>query len=262
MALRFLGGTNIKELRQTVEYCNKRKWVPIVDYAKEGSTSKADVISYMKTMQTLSGLSPVYALKLSSFTPFHPLQTMDYIINVLKDHGASKILLDAEVVEQEDLENNIYNTLITKHNKDSVFLYKTYQMYKKESTLYNDIETLPNLGVKLVRGAYYENDYKTGKLWDDIEQTHTNYNDALQYLSCRDVPVIVASHNMKSVMLGKDISSTFEFAQLLGMQDDMSDSLAKDRVVYKYVPYGSLTETLPYLIRRLYENKSIIRHFF
>ena len=49
------------------------------------------------------------------------------------------------------------------------------------------------------------------------------------------------------------------FSQLYGMSDNLSYILAdNDYNVSKYVPYGPVADTLPYLIRRAKENTSVM----
>jgi proline dehydrogenase len=258
---KFIAGTNRSQLVKTLTMCHNNNWIPILDYAKEGSKNVTDVLIYMTRLKEISGLSPTYALKLSSFEPFDPCNNMDYMIDLLKNNGATKIFLDAETVSKEHIENNIFNKLILKHNKEEAFLYKTYQMYKKNNTLFEDLEKLPNLGVKLVRGAYYEQDYNTGKLFTNINDTHKNYDDTLEKLIeyKQDIPIVVATHNKETIKRFES-NKNLEFAQLLGIRDNYSKELSNNHKVYKYLPYGSMSDIIPYLSRRLYENKSILKN--
>jgi proline dehydrogenase len=48
------------------------------------------------------------------------------------------------------------------------------------------------------------------------------------------------------------------YSQLFGMSDNLSYNLASEGFnVAKYLPYGPVKETLPYLIRRAQENTSV-----
>ena len=51
------------------------------------------------------------------------------------------------------------------------------------------------------------------------------------------------------------------YAQLLGMGDKLTMNLLdNNKKVFKYIPYGNIFDTYPYLLRRLYENIDMIKH--
>ncbi|TFK28355.1 FAD-linked oxidoreductase [Coprinopsis marcescibilis] len=65
------------------------------------------------------------------------------------------------------------------------------------------------------------------------------------------------------VRLEADVVERVAIGQLYGMCDDLTESLVRRTVsdaplVIKYIPYGNLTEVLPYLSRRAIENKSVL----
>ena len=72
-----------------------------------------------------------------------------------------------------------------------------------------------------------------------------------------DAVLMCATHNVDSITYAKQVflshNPQLSFAQLMGMSDDVSDELAQVYTTYKYVPFGNLWETVPYLVRRWYE---------
>ena len=101
------------------------------------------------------------------------------------------------------------------------------------------------------------------------EDTDNDYDLGLK--SCIDnienVNICAGTHNEKStdyllnLMKAKGIKnndSRVYFAQLLGMSDHISFNLSKAGYnVAKYVPYGPISEVMPYLMRRAEENTSV-----
>ncbi|PWA01145.1 hypothetical protein BB558_002757 [Smittium angustum] len=135
--------------------------------------------------------------------------------------------------------------------------------------------------------------YRESPINETIEDTHNSYNNGILYmmemiaenqkkldkltsnnlingkrLEVKNPALFIGSHNHNSIAFGirkmhefaiSPESKTISFGQLLGMQDLVSHKLADLGMnEYKYVPYGPLDETLPYLIRRAQENSSIL----
>ena len=75
------------------------------------------------------------------------------------------------------------------------------------------------------------------------------YDDALSFaLPVPHAHTMLATHNAESLRLAREFpKNAYYTAQLLGM--GMGDA----QIDYRYVPYGSLWELSPYLLRRLWE---------
>lgn len=280
---RFIGGSSDSQLVSTIqEKLNPQKWIPIIDYAKEASKTRHDVEQYQeklhKTLEYIhcNKLHYSLALKLSSFLPYKPEDTIRSSINHALQSGCKYIYLDAETHNLFDTENKIYNDIIEEYNAKykEITVYKTYQMYKKDSFdhLEKDISNHEYLGIKLVRGAYYHQE-PSNILFQTKEETDHNYDKAVRHIitaiHSRNIRVLFATHNNLSVQKAMDMINPnsnkrfVAFAQLLGMNDELSTHTATQNYdTYKYVPYGNIQETLPYLLRRLYENYDIMKHVF
>ncbi|KAF6734776.1 putative proline dehydrogenase 2 [Oryzias melastigma] len=199
-----------------------------------------------------------------------------------------RVLVDAEYTYMNPTLSLVTMAMMKKYNTDGAWIWNTYQCYLKESrSLLLEALSLSKregfcLGVKLVRGAYMDKERKLaekeGRL-DPIHQSWEDTNDS--YNGCLDVMlrtisqnperyrIIVASHNEESVRraakrmeelhIDRDRGSVC-FGQLLGMCDHVSLTLAKEGyAVYKSVPYGSVDDTIPYLVRRAQENRTVLQ---
>lgn len=184
------------------------------------------------------------------------------------------VLIDAEDIDAQPRINAITDELLSEyHRRDgSKFsIFKTYQMYRTDmkQALLRDINSglLDGCGgIKLVRGAYYSTDRHSGLLYSNIADTHTSFNDALDTVLSSGIPAMIATHNAQSIdlmlrhpKLNRELHST---AQLLGMSDQLALQASEQVHTYKYMPYGPIKDTLPYLLRRLYENYGMCKYVY
>ncbi|KAM9837632.1 hydroxyproline dehydrogenase [Aulostomus maculatus] len=199
-----------------------------------------------------------------------------------------RVLVDAEYTYMNPALSLVTMAMMKKFNKDGTWIWNTYQCYLKESrSLLLEALRLSQdegfcLGVKLVRGAYMDKERRlaqkegrTDPVHNSWEDTNDSYNGSLQVMleviskNPERYRIIVATHNEESVRraakwiedlgINKDGGSVC-FGQLLGMCDHVSLTLAKEGyAVYKSVPYGSVDDTLPYLVRRAQENRTVLQ---
>lgn len=273
--LKLIGGTNYINVSIFVKKLYASSIIPIIDYAKESSKKEYDVIKYNKEIISLTNEINKkynnndigYACKLTSFLPYNH---EDYINKFIKHiintkHKNKYIFFDSEYTYLRSKEDYIFNKIIEKYqNIDNLHIFKTYQMYKKNSLneIENDLKLFDKVGIKLVRGAYYSK--YNDKLYKKKEETDCNYNNAIKYLIHNtNNKICIATHNKKSI----DYSLTLKpkdnvmYAQLLGMADNLTLNLINNnKKVFKYVPYGNIFDIYPYMLRRLYENLDIIKH--
>lgn len=260
------------QLGRFVKMLHDKNTPPIIDYVNECY----DLKNFYE-LQTVNVTYPNnhIALKPSTLGIREDLNLcmnhIDILAKSAQKHG-NTLLIDAEEHDVQDEINELSDYLMEKYNKDKVCVYKTYQMYKKQTPgdLLKDLEKGRNyhLGIKLVRGAYYNLDSVKGVLCDNIQDTHTQYDGGIinfcKYGKNQDV-LMCATHNEHSVDLALNMiymeNKNIEFAQLLGMNDKLTRNLqSAGHRVYKYLPYGDMQESIPYLIRRLYENYSILQY--
>jgi len=276
MLLKFIGGTNYIAVSNFINKLYDKSVIPIIDYAKEGSKNKFDVINYNdKTNLLINQINNEhinkdigYSIKLSSFSKYNPEENIDIFIKrvINTNHKNKYIFFDAEHSDKYDYENKVFNKFIEKYkNVDNLHLIKTYQMYKKNSLYYlkKDLDTYDKIGFKIVRGAYY-NKYDK-QLFSLKRETDVNYNKAIEYLINANTSnkICIATHNRKSIEYALSLNggNNISYAQLLGMGDKSTEYLLnKNKTVFKYVPYGNIFDIYPYLLRRLYENIDMIKY--
>jgi proline dehydrogenase len=262
MYMLFVAGNSIRSAlnvsKQQMLY-NRR---PIINYVKEVTNNEKKI--YDEYLNLLNYINSDYkvAIKLSAFN-FN-----EKLLNLLVTEYKSKnvdILIDAENSSNNRKYQEISNRLIINHN-DKLNLIKTYQMYRKDSflQLQDDMnifkENNKKIGVKLVRGAYWNSERNNNQLFTNKKDTDYNYNNAIKFLDDIKGFKLLATHNYESINYGLIQKSDYKFAHLLDMNTNIYDSISKKREVYVYIPYGPYYSMIPYLMRRLYENIDMIKY--
>ncbi|CAM9284253.1 unnamed protein product [Phaeothamnion confervicola] len=199
-----------------------------------------------------------------------------------------RLMIDAEQTYFQAAIDNTVHKLQCRFNADAATIFTTYQCYLKETPdkLATDLARAKRGGyvfaAKLVRGAYMVSEKqlaaeqgRDSPICDTIADTHQNYNRAvdqvLSFMAAEENrgEVMIATHNQESVehtlrrMAELGIapgSGGVYFGQLLGMADHLSFALGRAGFLpYKYIPYGKVGETIPYLLRRAQENGDVLR---
>ncbi len=191
------------------------------------------------------------------------------------------VLIDAEESWIQDAIDRLATSMMERYNLEGPIIYNTIQLYRTDRLQYlkESRRQAKNdgyiLAVKLVRGAYMEkereradeNDYAS-PIQPDKQATDRDYNAAIDYCleHLEAVSFVAGTHSEASTqyLVGKmnEIGLPHNhprvyFSQLYGMGDTLSYVLAKNGYnVSKYVPYGPVKDSIPYLIRRAQENSS------
>lgn len=193
-----------------------------------------------------------------------------------------RILVDAEETWLQGAIDVLAHDAMRRCNVERAIVFQTAQMYRSDR-----LEYLENLigyarrqkffvGIKLVRGAYMEKERARAErrgehspICASKELTDSAYNKAIE-ICLRNLDVVspfIGTHNQASIEFAilkmeelgipKNHPQIY-FSQLLGMGDHLSNTLAAAGYnVAKYVPYGPVRATLPYLFRRAEENTSV-----
>ncbi|MBT6654884.1 MAG: proline dehydrogenase [Flavobacteriaceae bacterium] len=193
-----------------------------------------------------------------------------------------KILIDAEEVEVQNAIDDLAIKMMRKYNLKTAIVYNTVQMYRKDRLTYlnemisNQLNDGVIFGLKLVRGAYMEKERNLAvsmniesPICDTKNETDKNFNSGLDFVfnNFERISFVCASHNEDSILKVismmelknlKSNDSSVWFGQLYGMSDNISFNLAsKNFNTFKILPFGSVRNLMPYLIRRAEENTSV-----
>ncbi len=192
------------------------------------------------------------------------------------------VLIDAEETWIQKPIDDLTIAMMERYNKGRAMVYYTFQMYC-HSMLAN-LKTLHTLaaeknyvlGAKLVRGAYMEKERARAvelnyndPIQPDKASSDRDFDAGLEYCvsNVTEINLFAGSHNedsnLKLARLIKEhgleaSDKRVSFGQLYGMSDNISYNLADAGYnVAKYVPYGPIKASMPYLFRRAEENTSV-----
>lgn len=191
-----------------------------------------------------------------------------------------RVLVDAEESWIQDVVDEWVMSAMFLYNTEQAWIFNTCQMYR--SDMPQRLQQLAArarklsfiVGVKLVRGAYMEQEneravimHYESPIWKTKKETDHAFDAAIGFCMSNDMALCLGTHNEDSVALAMDFiemnkieksSELICFAQLYGMSDHITFNLAAQGYrVAKYLPYGPMELSLPYLFRRANENKSV-----
>lgn len=304
----FCGGTTIENSQATIEKLWESHIGTILDFSAEGKENEEDFnLAMNETIASIQKAKSESSIPFSVFKPtglarFALLEKISNNSNLTKEEEIEKtifegrienicqtasdnkvpLFIDAEESWIQDAIDDIAIKMMQKFNKNEAWIYNTIQLYRIDRVDHLEIlfklaaEEKFFVGLKLVRGAYHEQEIERAKekgyncpVHTIKENTDIDYNKALTLCieNIDFVSVCAGTHNEESSALlvellnkhniSKDDKRVY-FSQLLGMSDHISYNAAKEGFnVVKYVPYGPVKVVLPYLIRRAEENTSI-----
>lgn len=191
------------------------------------------------------------------------------------------VFIDGEDSWIQDAIDRLATEMMERFNRERPIVFNTIQLYRTDRLQYlKDSRRQAKkdgyiLAVKLVRGAYMEKEREyaaengyPSPIHATKADTDADYDAAIDYClrHYNDMAFVAATHNEKSTKylarrmdeleISTDHPNIF-FSQLYGMGDNITYKLSDlGYNASKYVPYGPIAETIPYLIRRAEENSS------
>lgn len=209
------------------------------------------------------------------------VKRMERIISAAADHKIG-VLVDAEETWIQDPVDALTMQMMEKYNRNRVVVFNTIQLYRQDRLqfLKDSFSQAQQksfiLGAKLVRGAYMEKERRRAEemgypspIQPDKASSDRDYNAAVEFClnHIDQISLIVASHNEYSNLRATQLLDEkriphhhphVHFSQLYGMSDNITFNLAKAGFsVSKYLPFGPISDVIPYLMRRAQENSSV-----
>ncbi len=263
----------------SIKFANNKEYFPFICIKISSLASSSLLLAMNESPRLRSGIHHHEDL-LSAWEVVR--ERVFRIVTCAAEHNMA-VLIDAEESWIQDPIDHLAIELMDIFNKKKAVVYNTYQLYLNDRLDFfmmnhKSISQKKGfiLGAKLVRGAYMEKELARANsknypcpIQINKEKTDEAYNAAVFYAlqNIETIHTIIATHNEESCLKATDIMKQKKiqendqrifFSQLYGMSDNISFILAKAGFnVAKYLPYGNVSEVIPYLMRRASENSSI-----
>lgn len=308
----FVGGESLDDCANVIQNLKDYQVLVVLDYGAEGKSAEEDLDTALENFLDAVRYAakvdniPVVSVKVSALAKNNLLERKQsqeklnekdtllfervrHRLNKMCELGASlgvKIFIDAEESWIQDTIDHLVEEMMATYNKDQVFIYQTYQLYRHDRLqyLYDSFAKAQKegymLGAKLVRGAYMEKERERAEDKDFPSPIHRNkaatdhdFNKAIAFCvdHYKEMASCTATHNMESCLYKAELigkrnlparHAHLNFCQLYGMSDHITYNLAAAGYnVAKYVVYGPVKEIVPYLIRRAEENTAVSGEF-
>ena len=260
------------EMLRVVEFASKMPSAPIISLKVTGLGR----FGLLEKMDRNEALSEAEMLEKRNME-----KRLDAICHKANALGVG-VFIDAEESWIQDTIDFIAQLMMERYNKLKVTVYNTYQMYRSDRLQYlkDSIKVATEegylLGAKLVRGAYMDKERARAQelgypspIQPNKAATDKDFDTAVAICLANFplVSICLASHNEKSCMLLADEVKKRAYlkdrpeiliCQLYGMSDNLTFNFAKAGYrAAKYLPYGTIDDVIPYLIRRANENSSV-----
>lgn len=240
--------------------------------------------AYIKNSTTFVVLKPsslgsieLYPL-VARQTPLNEIQQVEWdkviarytLIFDRAQHCDITLVVDAEQSWFQPAAHRLVLSLLPRYNRHKPLVYMTLQFYLRHQTSFMEYcywqACLHDfyLGLKVVRGAYLEIEKRHAECcpcFDEKWQTDLSYDSAINFILHRldRISPFFATHNSASInkILNHSLSNKHKvrIAQLYGLGDHITYHVQeRGYAVFKYLPYGPMNKSLPYLLRRIEEN--------
>jgi proline dehydrogenase len=267
-----------------INYCQSLKTPCVIHYLGEAHTEIPHVMDtvneYKRVIDLISKnkLKAHISIKPTQFG-FNALEKEDsekfcshQMLEVIKYASSKKILtwLDMEYSEVTDFTIKFYRRFASKY-KLGITLQANLKRTEKDLVELAKFSQKTKVKVRLVKGAYHENDEL---VLSDSHEIHVKYLGLISIAfeqTNKDFGIVVASHHTQALELAQTLQKThkkkfFELEILKGVIPNYSRELRKNGVpLIEYVPYGE--HVFAYSIRRAdkkpkYANSIFLVPFF